>query len=120
MWGEGLMDEAGREYVEGLQRCFESLPDPRVVPRCDHQLLDSIAVTLLAVMCGAEDWPDIELFGTQRREFLKTFLELPGGIPSHDTFRRVFGQLDRTQFSACLFHLDAGVVCGRGGEGHRH
>ena len=97
------MDEAGREYVEGLRRCFETLPDPRVVERCDHQLLDIVALALLAVMCGAEDWPDIELFGQQRLEFLKTFLALPNGIPSHDTFRRVFGRLERNQFSACLF-----------------
>jgi len=110
------MDEAGREYVEGLQRCFESLPDPRVVPRCDHPLLDIIALTLLAVMCGAEDWPDIELFGQQRREFLKTFLALPGGIPSHDTFRRVFGRLDRAQFSACLFTWTQALCAAVGGK----
>lgn len=97
------MDEAGREYAAGLARCLTGLDDPRVVPRCDHSLFDIVAITLLAVMCGAEDWPDIEQFGTSREEFLRTFLELPNGIPSHDTFRRVFGKLDRSQFAACLF-----------------
>lgn len=96
------MDE-GREYAEGLRRCLEGLEDPRVVPRCDHLLFDIVAITLLAVMCGAEDWPDIEQFGESREDFLRTFLELPHGIPSHDTFRRVFGKLDRSQFAACLF-----------------
>jgi predicted transposase YbfD/YdcC len=110
------MDEAGRDYAEELKRCFESLPDPRVVARCDHLLLDIIAVTLLAVMCGAEDWPEIELFGQQRLEFLKTFLALPHGIPSHDTFRRVFGRLDRTQFSACLFTWTQALCAAVGGK----
>jgi predicted transposase YbfD/YdcC len=82
---------------------LEGLEDPRVVPRCDHRLFDIVAMTLLAVMCGAEDWPDIEQFGKSRQDFLRTFLQLPGGIPSHDTFRRVFGKLDRSQFAACLF-----------------
>ena len=54
------MDEAGRAYVAGLSRCLEGLEDPRVVGRCDHLLFDIVAITLLAVMCGAEDWPDIE------------------------------------------------------------
>ena len=97
------MDEAGRDYAQGLLRCLEGLDDPRVVGRCDHLLFDIVAITLLAVMCGAEDWPDIKQFGASREEFLKTFLDLPHGIPSHDTFRRVFGRLDRTQFATCLF-----------------
>lgn len=97
------MDDAAREFVEGLQVCFADLKDPRVVGRCDHLLLDIISITLLAVMCGAEDWTDLEEFGNARHDWLKTFLELPEGIPSHDTFQRVFGLLDRNQFSACLF-----------------
>lgn len=97
------MDDAAREFADGLRECFADLKDPRVVGRCDHLLLDIVAITLLAVMCGAEDWPDVEQFGRSRHEWLKTFLELPCGIPSHDTFGRVFGLLDRQQFAACLF-----------------
>ncbi len=97
------MDDAGREFVEGLRVCFGDLKDPRVVGRCDHLLLDIVSITLLAVMSGAEDWPDIEQFGQSRSDWLKTFLDLPGGIPSHDTFRRVLGLLDRKQFATCLF-----------------
>jgi len=110
------MDEAGRAYAEGLGRCLEGLEDPRVVPRCDHLLLDVVSITLLAVMCGAEDWPDIEQFGKSRKDFLRTFLELPHGIPSHDTFRRVFGKLDRSQFAACLFRWTQALHEATGGK----
>ena len=97
------MDDVGREFVEGLRVCFGDLKDPRVVGRGDHVLLDIVSITLLAVMSGAEDWPDLEQFGQSRHDWLKTFLDLPGGIPSHDTFRRVLGLPDRKQFATCLF-----------------
>jgi predicted transposase YbfD/YdcC len=110
------MDDAGCGFVEGLKHCFADLPDPRVVGRCDHQLLDVIGLALLAVMSGAEDWPDIEQFGKAREEWLKTFLELPGGIPSHDTFRRLFGLLERNQFAACLFRWTQALHEATGGK----
>ncbi len=97
------MEDAGQEFFDGLKRCFAGLEDPRVVGRCDHRLLDVVTVALLAVLSGAEDWPDIELFGETRQDWLRTFLELPNGIPSHDTFRRVFGALERNQFAQALF-----------------
>jgi predicted transposase YbfD/YdcC len=96
-----LRDAEG--FVLGLISCFEDLDDPRVVGRCDHLLSDILAIALLAVLSGAEDFPDIEVFGKRRKGWLQEFLELPGGIPSHDTFRRVLGALDRKQFAACLF-----------------
>ena len=110
------MDVAGRAYAEGLERCLEGLEDPRVVPRCDHRLFDIVAMTILAMLCGAEDWPDIEQFGKSRKDFLGTFLELPGGVPSHDTFRRVFGKLDRGQFAACLFRWTQALHEATGGK----
>jgi predicted transposase YbfD/YdcC len=110
------MDDATRGFVDGLQACFGDVKDPRVVGRCDHLLLDMIAMTILAVLCGAEDWPDIELFGETRREWLKTFLQLPGGIPSHDTFRRVFGALERNQFSQALFRWTQALHEATGGK----
>jgi hypothetical protein len=76
-------------FVAGLQSCFRDLRDPRVVGRCDHLLSDILAITLLAVLSGAEDFPDIETFGKLRKDWLEEFLPLPNGIPSHDTFRRV-------------------------------
>jgi predicted transposase YbfD/YdcC len=96
------MDDHAKGFMEGMRDCFNDLPDPRVVGRCDHRLLDIIAIVILAVASGADEWTEIELFGDMRKEWLKDFLELPEGIPSHDTFRRVFGQMNRKQFAACL------------------
>ena len=96
------MDDEARRVVERLRWCFSDLADPRVLGRCDHALLDIITITILAVMSHAEDWTDVELFGHEREEWLKGFLKLSNGIPSHDTFQRVFGLLDRTQFAAGL------------------
>src|SRR5260221_4465709 len=90
-------------FVAGLRTCFAEVRDPRVQGRCEHRLVDILAIALLAVLCGAEDWPDIEEFGRRRADWLRGFLTLPNGVPSHDTFRRVFGLLERQQFSAGLF-----------------
>jgi predicted transposase YbfD/YdcC len=109
------MDDAACGFVQGLHTCFDDLPDPRNVNSCDHLLFDIIAVTLLAVMCGADDWTDLETFAKLRLSWLKTFLELPGGAPSHDTFRRVLGLLDRQRFSACLFRWTQALHAATGG-----
>lgn len=110
------MDADAEGFVAGLRRCFGDLRDPRVQGRCDHLLIDILAITILAVMCGAEDWPDIEEFGRRRGSWLKGFLQLPHGIPSHDTFRRVFGLLDRKQFAACLFQWTQALHEATGGK----
>ena len=110
------MGYAAREFLEGLKACFATLHDPRVQGRCAHRLLDIVTITLLAVMCGAEDWTDVEEFGQTRADWLQTFLELPGGIPSHDTFQRVFGLLDRSQFAACLFQWTQAIHEATGGK----
>jgi predicted transposase YbfD/YdcC len=110
------MEADALAYVNGLSTCFAALPDPRVQGRCDHALLDILAVTLLAVLCGADDWPEVEVFGQKREDWLKTFLPLPNGIPSHDTFRRVFGLLDRGQFSTCLFQGTQALHEATGGQ----
>ena len=93
-------DAAG--FMSGVRGCFAGLHDPRVQASCEHLLFDIVSISILAVACGADDWTDLETFGNKRREWLATFLELPHGIPSHDTFRRVFGLLDRKEFAACL------------------
>jgi hypothetical protein len=59
-------------------------------------LLAILAIAIRAVLCGAEDWPDLEEFGRRRADWLRGFLQLSGGIPSHDTFRRVFGDVMRS------------------------
>jgi len=110
------MEAVEKRFVAGLRRCFAELQDPRVQGRCDHLLGDILAIVLLAVMSGAEDWPDIEEFGKCRHDWLKTFLQLPGGIPSHDTFRRVLGLLESKQFSACLFQWTQALHEATGGK----
>lgn len=110
------MDGVEREFMEGLRSRFANLEDPRVLASCDHLLIDILAITILAVASGADDWTDLETFGKLRREWLKTFLQLPHGIPSHDTFRRVFGLLDRQRFAACLFQWTQALHEATGGK----
>ena len=81
---------------------FADLPDPRVDRTKKHRLDDILAITLCAVLCGADSFEEIERFGIARRDWLGTFLALPHGIPSHDTFNRVLAALDRKQFAACF------------------
>ncbi len=83
-------------------RYFADLPDPRVDRTKWHRLDDILVITLCAVICGADSFEEIERFGKARHDWLKQFLTLPKGIPSHDTFNRVLAALDRDQFSACF------------------
>jgi predicted transposase YbfD/YdcC len=80
---------------------FSGLEDPRWHNR-RHMLLDIVVIAICAVICGADSWEDIELFGEAKEEWLKGFLALPHGIPSHDTFRRVFAILNTEQFRTCF------------------
>ncbi len=73
---------------------FSELTDPRVERNREHLLEEILLIAIAAVLSGAESWNDIALYGEDKREWLKTFLTLPGGIPSHDTFNRVFAALD--------------------------
>jgi|SRR5689334_12649355 len=88
--------------IEGLASCFTGLEDPRETRRCDHQLVDILAIAVCAVVACAESWEDIELYGRSKRAWLETFLALPDGIPSRDTFRRVFMLIDPDAFEACF------------------
>ena len=110
------MDADATAYVNGLTTCFADPHDPRVKGRCDHALLDILAIALLAVLSSCDDWPDIELFARKREGWLKTFLPLSNGIPSHDTFRRVFGLLERRQFATCLFQWTQALHEATGGK----
>ena len=85
-----------------LQEHFARLEDPRVERTKRHQLLAIITIALCAVICGADTWVDVEEFGKAKRGWLETFLDRPNGIPSHDTFGRVFARLDPEQFQACF------------------
>ena len=81
-----------------LHQYFGSISDPRIKRNKRHLLTDIIILTILAVICGAESWDSIELFGKTKIDFLKKILKLPNGIPSHDTINRVFSMLNPRRF----------------------
>jgi predicted transposase YbfD/YdcC len=83
-------------------RYFADLTDPRVDRTKWHRLDDILVITLCAVICGADGFEEIERFGQARYDWLKRFLALPNGIPSHDTFNRVLAALDRQKFAECF------------------
>src|SRR3982751_4413070 len=83
-------------------RHFAELPDPRVTRARKHRLDDILGITLCAVICGADSFEEIERFGEAREDWLRQFLALPNGIPSHDTFNRVLAALDRKKFAECF------------------
>jgi predicted transposase YbfD/YdcC len=85
-----------------ILRHFQSLRDPRRRHRQLHRLLDIIAIALCAVIAGANTWQEVETFAQRRHEWLARFLELPNGVPSHDTFERVFDRLDPLALQRCL------------------
>ena len=95
---------------------FAELTDPRIERQKRHKLLDLLVIAVCAVLCGAESFPAIEDFGKARLPWLKGFLELPGGIPSHDTFNRVFRLLDPVQFQACFVSWMQAVAAATQGE----
>jgi len=104
------------EAPRGLLRWFGELRDPRKDRTKLHLLSDILVITLCAVICGADSWTEIELFGKSKHKWLQAFLELPNGIPSHDTFGRVFSLLDPQQLERCFRQWMAALAQSSGGK----
>jgi predicted transposase YbfD/YdcC len=85
-----------------LAACFEDLADPRTGNAGRHDLVEIMVIALCTVLCGGQYASDMELFAREKEAFLRQFLKLEKGLPSHDTFSRVFRLLDPEQFSACF------------------
>ena len=85
-----------------LRSILEQIDDPRRKLTRLHDLNDILLIGIIAVICGADTWNEIEQYAREKEEFLRTFLNLPNGIPSHDTFNRVFSAIDSNQFEACF------------------
>lgn len=79
---------------QSLYKHFGGIEDPRQTAKTRHKLIDIITIAILAVLCGADNWVAIVTYGEAKQDWLKQFLELPNGIPSHDTFGQVFSRLD--------------------------
>jgi predicted transposase YbfD/YdcC len=88
---------------------FDDIEDIRIDRGKKHKLIDIITISICAVVCGADGWIDIEMYGIARKKWLDKFLELPNGIPSHDTFARVFSQINPDEFNKSFLSWIKGV-----------
>jgi hypothetical protein len=107
----------------GIAAHFATLEDPRLDRTKDHLLLDIVTIAICAVICGADDWVEVATVGRGKLEWFQQFLNLENGIPSHDTFWRVFRVLDPLQFEECflawvcaVMRLSDGEIVAIGGK----
>ena len=120
--------------MTGLIRFFEGMEDPQIARTRKHKLIDILSITIAAVICGCEDWNEIELFGKSKQGWLSQFLELPEGIPSYDMINRVFTSLDPQQLQQSfldwiqsvaeltdgrIVSIDGKRLCGSGSNGKK-
>jgi predicted transposase YbfD/YdcC len=107
-----MRDEKHTEIL----RAFSGLKDPRVNRTKKHSLGDLLAIAISAILCGADGWVQVEEFGDCKKAWFKTFLDLPNGIPSHDTLGRVFAALDPAAFEACFMKWIADLAAASAGR----
>jgi predicted transposase YbfD/YdcC len=102
--------------VDAIRQYFRRLPDPRSVHGRRHRLDEMVIVAILAVICSADSWAEVAAFGRAKLKWLKTFLELRRGIPSHDTFGRVFAAIKPEAFERCFVRWIEALAQVRPGE----
>jgi hypothetical protein len=95
-------DSTNKLTTTSLVAHLARVPDPRVNRNKDHELVDILVIAVCALLCAAETFNDMEDFGKAKRDWFQTFLKLRGGIPSHDTFNRVFAALKPEHFLECF------------------
>ena len=101
-----LFSESGSaSLIDGLG----AVPDPRINRTRDHRLIDILVIGFCAMLSGGESFNDMELFGQAKEAWFRTFLELPNGIPTHDTFNRVFQAIDPQAFLECFLRWTEGL-----------
>ena len=101
--------------MDWFEKAFDALPDPRTGNATRHDLLEILTIALTATVCGAESCSDFADFAVDREDLFREFLRLENGVPSHDTFSRVFRLLDPAAFSACFGCFPEEL--GRAGQG---
>ncbi len=104
------------EIQQSLVKHFEDVEDPRVNRTKKHLLIDILVMAILVIIAGAQGWEDIENYGISKQIWLEEFLELPNGIPSDDTFRRVFESINPNQLEQCFQAWVNTLVTQMGGE----
>lgn len=102
--------------LASFQTYSADIEDPRVERTRRYELLDLIVIAICAVICGADDWVDVEAWGNAKLDWLRQYLPLPSGIPSHDTFGEVFGRLKPEQFETSFLRWVQAVMGASGGK----
>ena len=105
-----------QKQIISLLTILREVPDPRVERTREHELADILIIALCTILCGGESFYDMEEFAEVRLDWLKTFLRLPNGPPSHDTFNRVFQALDPAKWADSLARWTQSVRAALGGE----
>lgn len=98
------------DRYENIIECFQDVPDPRIKRTQEHKLIDILVIGLCSMITVGKHFTDMEAFGEAKEEWLRTFLELPNGIPTHHAFNRVFSAIEPVCFAACFVKW-AGGIC---------